>query len=333
MTAILKNKNIFISGGTGTFGKEFVKTLLNYSKAKRIVIFSRDEFKQYNFREEIKNISNDRVRFFLGDVRDKERLITALADIDFVIHAAALKQVPAIEYNPTEAIKTNVIGAQNIIEASAFNRVKKVIALSSDKAAAPINLYGATKLLSDKLFISANNMFGKINIKFSVIRYGNVMGSRGSVIPLFLEQSNKNVLTITDERMTRFNITIKQGVNFVLNCLNKMWGGEIFVPKIPSYNIIDLARAINKNFKIKIIGIRPGEKLHEEMITKDDSRNTYEYKDLFIIFPNQFFVKWNINDYIKKYPGKKCKENFSYNSFDNKNFLSVKNLQDILQSF
>ena len=330
MSNFLHSKTALVTGGTGSFGSRFLFYLLKKFKLKKIIIYSRDEFKQYQLAKLINKKDGHRVRFFIGDVRDKERLAIAMQGVDFVIHAAALKQVPTTEYNPIEAIKTNVIGAQNIIEVCAANNVKKVIALSSDKAAAPVNLYGATKLLSDKLFISANYMFGRNKTKFSVVRYGNVMGSRGSVIPLFLEQASLPKFTITHDKMTRFNITLEEGVKFVARCLERMWGGEIFVPKLHSYNILDVAKAIKSNFKYINTGIRAGEKLHEEMITKDDSRSTYEYNDHYIIFPDQQFVTWNINNYLKKFPGKKCLENFSYNSLENKKYLTVKQLKTLI---
>ena len=289
----ITNKTVLITGGTGSFGKKFVVNALKKLKPKKIIVFSRDELKQY----EMQNVLKDkRLRFFIGDIRDLPRLKIASRNVDTVVHAAALKQVHISEYNPFETIKTNVIGAQNIIEACLSSSVKNVIALSTDKAAAPINLYGATKLASDKLFVAANNFKGSKNIKFSIVRYGNVMGSRGSVIPFFLKCKEKNFFPITNREMTRFNITLDEGVKFVNKCLSIMNGGEIFVPKIPSYRLIDVAKAISKDAKIKIIGIRPGEKLHEEMITLSDSLNTVEFKDYFIILPgNVFYDKQQIN--------------------------------------
>jgi UDP-N-acetylglucosamine 4,6-dehydratase (inverting) len=275
------------------------------------------------------------MRYFIGDVRDLQRLKMAMVDVDIVIHAAALKQVPAAEYNPFEAVKTNIIGAQNVIDASISQRVKKVIALSTDKAAAPINLYGATKLTSDKLFIAANNYKGWHDIKFSVVRYGNVMGSRGSVIPFFLKQKEKGMLSITDERMTRFNITLQEGVDFVLQCLEKMWGGELFVPKIPSYRILDLAEAIAPEGKYEIIGIRPGEKLHEEMITVNDAINTVKFDDYFAITPNSKYLPWDREKFINESnasSGKKCEFGFSYNSRTNDQFLSVSELRHLINN-
>ena len=274
---MLNNKKILITGGTGSFGKEFVKTVTKrYPKIKRLIIFSRDELKQSEMAVDYSKKKYNYIRFFLGDVRDKERLIRATRGIDLIIHAAALKQVPAAEYNPMEFINTNILGASNVIEAAITCGVKKVIALSTDKAASPINLYGATKLCSDKLFIAANNYAGLGKINFSVVRYGNVMNSRGSVIPLFLKMKKKNELFVTDKNMTRFNLTLSDGVSFVLKCLQMSQGGEIFVPKIPSYKIMDLVKAISTNAKVKFIGRRSGEKIHEEMITKSDSFNSLE---------------------------------------------------------
>ncbi len=315
-------KTYFITGGTGSFAKRFIQYLLEKKMAKKIIIFSRDEYKQFVMKEDDlikKNISI--IRFLIGDIRDKDRLNFAVQDnIDVVIHAAAMKQVPATEYNPFEAIKTNIIGAQNLIEVCIKNNIKKVLALSTDKAAAPINLYGATKLTSDKLFTNANYFKGKKRCEFSVVRYGNVMGSRGSVIPLFLNQKKeKKIFTITDKNMTRFNITLKESVEFVINSLNKMKGGEIFVPKIPSYKILDLLKSINPKPKFKIVGIRPGEKIHEELITESDSLNTLELKNYYIILPS---YKKNI---------KKNNKPFSYNSRNNKDFLSIKSLQKLIQ--
>ena len=314
-------KIYFITGGTGSFARKLIKYLIKNNLSKKIIVFSRDEYKQLQLKEDNlinKNLEN--IRFLIGDVRDESRLNFAIQDnIDVVIHAAAMKQVPATEYNPFEAIKTNIFGAKNVIEACIKNNIKKIIALSTDKAAAPINLYGATKLTSDKLFINANFFKGKTRCKFSVVRYGNVMGSRGSVIPLFLKQKrDKKIFTITDKHMTRFNITLNESVKFVLKCEKIMKGGEIFVPKIPSYRILDLLNAIQKNPKYKMIGIRPGEKLHEEMITESDSLNTQEFKDYFIIHPS--FRKYKSN--IKKI--------FSYNSLDNKKYLKINELNNLI---
>jgi len=328
---LLNNKTIFISGGTGSFGKFLTKRILTNYNPKKIIIYSRDELKQFEMKNEIKRKDfYKKMRFFIGDVRDDSRLEAAFRgnNIDYVIHAAALKQVPTAEYNPFEAVKTNIIGGQNIINASVKHKVKKVVALSTDKAASPVNLYGATKLASDKLFISSNN-YASPNTKLSVVRYGNVLGSRGSVVPYFLLNKNKKSLDITDINMTRFSITLSEGVDFVINSLKMMWGGEIFIPKIPSYKIVDVAKAINPKAKLNIIGIRPGEKLHEEMITESDSLNTVESKRFYAILPNSEYLDWNINSYIKKNKKinfKKCKKFFSYNSRDNHEFLNVKEL-------
>ena len=324
-----KSQNILITGGTGSFGKKFIQKVLDKKLSNRIVVFSRDELKQYNLS---KKLSSDKIRFFIGDVRDKNRLNAAMENIDIVIHAAAMKHVDISEYNPMEAIKTNVLGAQNVIDASLNNNVKKVIALSTDKASSPINLYGATKLTSDKLFVAANNFKGPKDIKFSVVRYGNVMGSRGSVIPLFLNQKKNNFFTITDKRMTRFNITLSEGVKFVLSCLKIMKGGEIFVPKIPSYKILDLAKAISLKSKIKTIGIRPGEKIHEEMISSEESINAVEYKNFYVIVPNSKFNLINKDKYMKIFKeGKKVEDNFNYSSKNNTKFLKVKELSKLIK--
>ena len=339
---MLNNKSILITGGTGTFGKAFVKNILSKYKIKRLVIFSRDEFKQYEMSKTFPSAKFPCIRFFIGDVRDKNRLSLAFENIDLVIHAAALKQVDTAEYNPFEYINTNIIGAENVIEASLNCGVKQVIALSTDKASSPINLYGATKLCSDKLFIAANNIKGSKNIKFSVVRYGNVLGSRGSVVPMFLSLKN-NEFPITDKRMTRFNITIDQAIKFVLKSIKEAFGGEIFIPKIPSYRIIDVAKAVNNNCKLKLIGIRPGEKLHEEMITASDSFNSLELKDYYVILPrlnlnskyskyskfeNEYFLK---NYYLKNKKAKKVPENFSYNSFNNKHYLTINEIKKIIK--
>ncbi len=322
---MLNNKTILITGGTGSFGKKFVeKVLLKYKKLKKLIIYSRDELKQYEMQQLYPLLKYPNLRFFIGDVRDKDRLEFALNDVDYVVHAAALKQVPAAEYNPFEFINTNVIGANNIVQACISKNVKKVIALSTDKAAAPVNLYGATKLCSDKLFISANNIKGKKNISFSVVRYGNVMMSRGSVIPQFLK--NKNNIKITDKRMTRFNIGLDQGVEFVLFCLTHSIGGEIFVPKLQSYNILDLAKAISPNSKYKTIGIREGEKLHEEMITKSDSLNTLENKKFYIILPSNM----DIAKFKKKFKANKVSKMFSYNSLENKQRLNISQIRKLI---
>jgi len=325
---------IMITGGTGSFGKAMTEFLLLKHKPKKIIIYSRDELKQSEIHNSIKvnsNLNNRNImRFFLGDVRDKDRLKMALKGVDYVIHAAALKQVPAAEYNPFECIKTNILGAQNVIDAAIEQSVKKVIALSTDKAASPTNLYGATKLCSDKLFVAANNYSG-MKTTFSVVRYGNVMCSRGSVIPKFIEMQKKGVLEITDKRMTRFNITLEDAVNFVKNCFGLMWGGEIFVPKIPSYKIMDLAAAVNGNCSYKFTGIRPGEKLHEEMITKSDSNNTIEFDKFFVVLPHN--PNWSLTDYTARFNSEYCgkiNEDFEYNSLDNPNILSVARLKKLI---
>jgi UDP-N-acetylglucosamine 4,6-dehydratase (inverting) len=331
---MLNNKTILVTGGTGSFGKKFIETVFDRYKPKKIIVYSRDELKQFEMEHSDKLNRYDRenrLRFFIGDVRDLERLKRSMEGVDIVIHAAALKQVPAAEYNPFEAVKTNILGGQNVIDACLSRGVEKVIALSTDKAAAPINLYGATKLTSDKLFIAANNYKGNREIKFSVVRYGNVMGSRGSVIPFFLARKKDGVLPITDERMTRFNITIQEGVDFVLKNLERMWGGELFVPKIPSYKIVDVAKAIDGNCKIKIVGIRPGEKLHEEMITSTDSINSIEYEDYFVILPSTQL--WDLDKFRKESnskEGKICKPGFSYNSEENDKFLTVEEIRELI---
>ena len=329
---MLNNQSILVTGGTGSFGRRFIQSVLERYKPKKLIVYSRDELKQLEMQREISYVPGGVMRFFLEDVRDLPRLKTAMEDLDIVIHAAALKQVPAAEYNPFEAVKTNIIGGQNVIDAAISTGVKKVIALSTDKAAAPINLYGATKLASDKLFIAANNYSGSHEIKFSVVRYGNVMGSRGSVIPLFLERQKKGSLPITDKRMTRFNITLKQGVDFVLQCLGKMWGGELFVPKIPSFRIIDVAKAINAECRLEFIGIRPGEKLHEEMITVTDALNTVEFDGYYVILPAAP-TEWDIGEFIQEsngVPGKYVSDDFCYNSGNNSRFLSVEELHQMI---
>ncbi len=332
---MINDSTVLITGGTGSFGKEFVSEIIKNYSPKKIVIFSRDELKQWNMQLTWPSTDELPIRYFIGDVRDKERLIRAMEGADIVIHSAALKQVPTAEYNPFEVIKTNVIGAQNVIDAALQNDVKKVIALSTDKAAAPINLYGATKLTSDKLFIAANNYKGWNDIKFSVVRYGNVMGSRGSVIPLFIEKSkNDEEVNITNKKMTRFNITLQESVNFVIKSIERMVGGEIFVPKLPSYNIMDLARAIDENIKYKITKIRPGEKLHEEMITLSDSVNTIEFDDYFVICPDSEFISWKNKEYkdaITGKSGKKVNENFSYSSGKNEDFLTVDQIKNLIK--
>jgi UDP-N-acetylglucosamine 4,6-dehydratase/5-epimerase len=322
-------KSILVTGGTGSFGKAFVRNLIKTNKnLKRLIIFSRDEWKQSEMEKEFPTSKYKFIRYFIGDVRNLSRLKRAFKNIEVVVHAAALKQVPAAEYNPTEFIETNIIGAQNIIEASIDCNVKKVIALSTDKAAAPLNLYGATKLCSDKLFLAANNYSGS-RIVFSICRYGNVMGTRGSVIPFFFDEAKKGILPITDKKMTRFNITLKESIELVTYAINNSLGKETFVPKIPSINIIDLAKAIAPNCKIKVVGIRPGEKLHEEMITVDASINTIENSKYYIILP--VLEKKYQKMYLKKYNAKKVKKRFSYNSFDNNKFLDISQIRQAIK--
>jgi len=326
---MLTGKSILVTGGTGSFGKKFIETILTtHPGVKRIVVFSRDELKQFEMAQQFPPDRYRQIRYFIGDVRDRDRLYRAFEGIDIVIHAAALKQVPACEYNPFEAIKTNILGAQNIIETAVEQGVEKVVALSTDKAAAPINLYGATKLCSDKLFVAANNFKGKKDIKFSVVRYGNVMGSRGSVIPFFLKKKREGVLPVTDERMTRFNITLEDGVQLVLKALDIMWGGEIFVPKIPSYRIMDVAKAVDSGCRIEIVGIRPGEKLHEEMITTTDAINTIEFRDYFVILPSM--PLWDTEQFMKDFDGRRCSDGFAYNSGTNTDWLNVEQLRELI---
>ena len=333
---MLSGKKILITGGTGSFGNSFIEFVISKFNPKKLVIYSRDEQKHFLAQKKWKGKKFSCLRYLIGDIRDFKRLSFAMNDdIDIVIHAAAMKHVPIAEYNPFEVVKTNIIGAQNIIEASFENGVEKVIALSTDKASSPINLYGASKLTSDKLFIAANNYVGKRGTKFSVVRYGNVMGSKGSVIPLLLKEKKKGIFSITDKKMTRFNITMNESIKFVLFCLNKMKGGEIFIPKIPSYRLIDLVKAISdkENPKLNLIGIRPGEKLHEEMISMNDALNTLEFKDHFVIVPNsEFNTKINYNKYFKsEKSSKKCLPGFSYSSDNNKDFLSVKDIKNLLK--
>jgi UDP-N-acetylglucosamine 4,6-dehydratase len=324
---MLNDKTILITGGTGSFGKKCTEIILKRYKPKRLIIYSRDELKQFEMAQDFPDSKYDCMRYFIGDVRDKERMNRAFRNVDIVIHAAALKQVPAAEYNPFEAIKTNILGAQNVINVAIDRGVKKVIALSTDKAANPINLYGATKLCSDKLFIAGNSYVGEDHSIFSVVRYGNVAGSRGSVIPFFLKCKESGVLPITDPRMTRFWISLAQGVDFVLSRLEKMIGGELFVPKLPSMNIMDLAKVIAPECKTKIIGIRPGEKLHELMITKDDARRTLEFKDHYMIQPDFNFweKRYNNND------GSSVLEEFEYSSGNNPWQLSKEEMKEIIR--
>lgn len=312
----INGKVILITGGTGSFGKKMIQTLLFNFNPKKIIILSRDEYKQYLLRKLFNN--NSKLRFLLGDIRDYERLLDAFKDVDLIFHAAALKQVPATEYNPIEAIKTNIYGSENVIRAAISNKVKKVIAISTDKCVNPINLYGATKLCSERLFVNANLLSGSNKTIFSVLRYGNVLGSRGSVVPVFLKQKDTGILTITDDKMTRFTITLDDAINFVLFSLSVMLGGEVFVPKLPSYNILDLAKIIAPECKIKIIGIRPGEKLHEKMVSEDESYNTLECINFFIIKPFSLaYFSQNYDEYYKKYDAKKVEDGYMYTSGKN----------------
>jgi UDP-N-acetylglucosamine 4,6-dehydratase len=323
------NKSILITGGTGSFGKHFIQTLLNRHRPKRVIVYSRDELKQFEMQQEFNSPS---MRFFIGDVRDAERLRQAMRQVDYVVHAAALKQVPAAEYNPMECIKTNIHGAENVINAAIENEVEKVIALSTDKAANPINLYGATKLVSDKLFVAANNVTGGHRTRFSVVRYGNVVGSRGSVVPFFRKLLNEGAkeLPVTDARMTRFWITLQQGIDFVLKNFERMHGGEIFVPKIPSMRVIDLAEAMAPHLPTSIIGIRPGEKLHEVMCPKDDSHLTIEFSDHFVIRPTiLFFNPVSYEENAKGEQGQAVPDGFEYHSGTNSHFLSVEELRQV----
>jgi UDP-N-acetylglucosamine 4,6-dehydratase/5-epimerase len=326
----LCGSSILLTGGTGSFGRAFAKEILKRCPTlKRLVIFSRDELKQFEMAQEFPKEKYPAIRFFLGDVRDQQRLKRALEGIDTVVHAAALKQVPAAEYNPFEFIKTNIMGAQNLIEACLDAKVKRVVALSTDKAAAPVNLYGATKLCSDKLFIAANNFRGERDIRFSVVRYGNVMGSRGSVIPFFLEKAKEGVLPITHPDMTRFNILLEEGVDMVLWALENAIGTEIFVPKIPSYRITDVAKAVAPNCRIEVVGIRPGEKLHEEMITTSDSATTIDIGPYYVILPINNGVK---KRYVKERNATTVPDDFCYNSSTNPDFLSVEALRNLVQA-
>lgn len=319
---MIKNKTVLVTGGTGSFGKKFIRKALTLG-VKKIIVFSRDELKQYEMKQEFQD---ERIRFFIGDVRDKDRLYRAFDGVDIVIHAAAMKHVDACEYNPFEAVKTNIHGAQNIIEAAIDRGVEKVIALSTDKACSPVNLYGATKLASDKLFVAANAYVGEKKTRFAVVRYGNVVGSRGSVVPFFKKIRETGVVPITDERMTRFWITLEQGVQFVLDNLERMHGGEIFVPKIPSMNIMDLAKAIAPECKTEIVGIRPGEKLHEAMIMEDDARHTLEYPTYYVISPE--LPWWNKENNGE---GKPLPEGFAYTSDNNTEWLTIEQLIEMVE--
>jgi len=328
----LNGKSVLITGGTGSFGKEFTKTILGrFPNVKRLVIFSRDEQKHFQMSMEYPDSKYPAMRYFIGDVRDRKRLFRAFEGIDVVIHAAAMKHVHIAEYNPMECVNTNIIGAENVIDAALASGVSDVVALSTDKAAAPINLYGATKLASDKLFVAANNIKGKRDIRFSVVRYGNVMGSNGSVMPFFLKKKKEGVLPITDERMTRFNISLEDGVEMVMNALENAWGGEIFVPKIPSYKITDVATAIAPECEQKIVGIRPGEKLHEEMITISDSLNTWDLGKYYAILPQQ--PMFNLDNYIEEFNAIRVPDGFSYNSGDNTEWETIETLRGHVKTY
>jgi UDP-N-acetylglucosamine 4,6-dehydratase/5-epimerase len=330
--SMLDGKVILITGGTGSFGKKLVETVLKQYRPLKLIVYSRDELKQFEMSQHFPEAKYPCMRYFIGDVRDRDRLSRAFEGVDIVVHAAALKQVPAAEYNPFEAVKTNIGGAQNVIDASIERGVKRVIALSTDKAAAPINLYGATKLASDKLFVAANNHKGSRDLRFSVVRYGNVMGSRGSVIPFFRDKAPSGVLPVTDPRMTRFNITLQQGVDFVLENLRRMWGGEIFVPKIPSYRILDVAEAVAPGCRVEVVGIRPGEKLHEEMITETDALSTFEFDSYYVILPS--VRTWDFEEFRIKSGstvGQLCPEGFKYSSSTNSEWLGVADLRVLIK--
>lgn len=332
---MLNNKSVLITGGTGSFGKKFVETILrDYPQVKKIIIYSRDELKQFELKQKYPHSQYPQLRFFIGDVRDLERLIRACEDVDVIIHAAAIKQVDTAEYNPEECIKTNVNGAQNVIKAALTCGVKDVVALSTDKACAPINLYGATKLTSDKLFTAANNISGSKDIRFSVVRYGNVMGSRGSVIPFFINKrdSGATEIPITDTRMTRFNISLEEGVAMVMYAIKNHIGGEIFIPKIPSYKITDIAKAIAPNLPIKEIGIRPGEKLHEEMITPTDALDTIDLGKYYVIMPSVSF-KHKREDFIKHHNGKMVSEGFHYSSDKNEEWETIETMREKIKKY
>jgi UDP-N-acetylglucosamine 4,6-dehydratase/5-epimerase len=327
---MFQNKTILITGGTGSFGKKFISVVLKkYKNVKKIIVFSRDELKQFDMIQHYINSPNfNKLRFFLGDIRDKSRLNMAFKDVDIVIHAAAFKQVPSSEYNPLETIKTNVFGTQNVVESCIDNKVEQLISLSTDKASSPINLYGATKLLADKLTVGAQNFKGKEKFISCVVRYGNVMASRGSIIPILFKKRNEKNIDLTHDKMTRFNISLLEAVNLVLLAIKDGRGGEIFVPKLSSYRLVDLARAIAPKAKLRFNGIRPGEKIHEEMISYSESLNTVEYPNHYVMLPS--FKDYSIDTYIKKNGGKKIKKQFSYTSDANQNFLTIKQLKKII---
>lgn len=329
---MLNGKSVLITGGTGSFGRKFVEIVLKkFPAIKKLIIYSRDELKQFEMAQVFSESKYPCIRYFIGDVRDSERLKRACEGVNVIVHAAALKQVPAAEYNPMECIKTNINGAENVINAALDSGVSDVIALSTDKAAAPINLYGATKLCADKLFVAANNFKGARNLKFSVVRYGNVMGSRGSVIPFFLKMRKTGVLPITHQDMTRFNISLEDGVELVLHAYEHSLGGEIFVPKIPSYRITELAEAIGPECKKEIVGIRPGEKIHEEMVTRFDAQNTVDLGAYYAILPQD--AAWIVNEYLTTKGAKKVDEDFSYNSGTNNEWLSKEQLRELIRNF
>lgn len=328
---MLNGKRILVTGGTGSFGKKFIETVFKkYPDVKRVVVYSRDELKQYEMALQYPVDKYPQLRFFIGDVRDGERLKRACERIDIIVHAAALKHVPIAEYNPIECIKTNINGAENVVNAALDCGVQKVVALSTDKACAPINLYGATKLCSDKLFIAANNMKGSRDLKFSVVRYGNVLGSRGSVVPFFIKKRKEGVLPITHAGMTRFNITLEEGVDMVMYAIENAWGGELFVPKIPSYTITDVATAVAPDCKTEIVGIRPGEKLHEEMITETDSMSTYDCGKYYVIAPS--VPLWSMNDWMSKFKAVKVPEGFKYNSGTNSEWVNPEEIRTLIKA-
>ncbi|MBC7427494.1 MAG: UDP-N-acetylglucosamine 4,6-dehydratase (inverting) [Bacteriovorax sp.] len=329
---MLNGKSILVTGGTGSFGKKFIETIFrDYPGVKRVVVYSRDELKQYEMAQMFPDNKYPQLRFFIGDVRNAERLKRACENIDVIIHAAALKHVPIAEYNPIECINTNINGAENVVNAALDCGVQTVVALSTDKACAPINLYGATKLCSDKLFIAANNIKGNRNLKFSVVRYGNVLGSRGSVVPFFLNKRKDGILPVTHESMTRFNITLEEGVDMVMYAIKNAWGGELFVPKIPSYKINEVVKAVAPNCKVEVIGIRPGEKLHEEMISETDAMSTYDCGKYYVIAPSVNL--WDMDKWIKTFNAKKVPEGFKYNSETNTEWVDADDLRTLIKTY